>query len=123
MMEEIRMRKGYKITGTVFYVLAALLFLYSVWGCIYSTQQISDAMASGGLTFAGNEFSIVNFYMSNSVLYLLYALILFGIGLLLCKPIAVEQLAHESVHASDLSSDRDDHAEKTDANNKSEDNG
>lgn len=42
-------------------------------------------MAAQQLTFAGNEYDVVNFYMSNCSQYVLFAIILFTLGWIIQK--------------------------------------
>jgi hypothetical protein len=68
-----------------FFALAGLLFAYAVWGFIYCRSNIISAVASGQLTAGGNEYSIVNFYMANSLIYVIHAALVFGIGWLIMR--------------------------------------
>jgi len=65
------------------YVLAGMLLLYSVWAEIYCVNHLSDYFVSGQLTFAGNEFDIVNYHVSTYGQYVLFAVVLFMLGWIL----------------------------------------
>ncbi|MTI96353.1 MAG: hypothetical protein FH749_12910 [Firmicutes bacterium] len=62
------------------YASAGMLVLYTIWSASNSRSYISELVAMGQLTFKGNEYDIVNFYMSNSAQYALFAIILFTLG-------------------------------------------
>jgi len=65
------------------YVLAGMLLLYSVWGAIYCVNYLSSYFLTGQLTFAGNEFDIINFHVTTYGQYVLFAVVLFMLGWLL----------------------------------------
>lgn len=66
---------------TIFlFVLAGLLILYSVWAIIQCHSYIAGAIAAGQLTVSGNEYDVVNFYMSSCAQYVLFAVILATLG-------------------------------------------
>ena len=65
------------------YVLAGILLLYSVWAEIYCVNYLSDYFLTGQLTFAGNEFDIVNYHVSTYGQYVLFAIVLFMLGWIL----------------------------------------
>lgn len=67
------------------FIFSALLAIYSIWAFIYSHSYISEAISSGQLTFSGNEFDVVSFYMSNCVHYIIFAILLFYFGWLFHK--------------------------------------
>ena len=69
----------------VLYILGGLLFIYTIWGAIYSHDYISKAISAGQLTAAGHEYEIIDFYMSNCALYALFAIAFFALGCILNK--------------------------------------
>lgn len=77
------MKKAENIIPIVLLTVAGLLVLYSTWAFIHCRNYIADAIASGQLETSGNEYDIVNFFMSNCVQYIIYAVILFSISWLL----------------------------------------
>ena len=75
----------------ILWVVAGLLAAFAVWAFIQSAGIISEAKAVGQLTASGSGYVIFSFYMSNSWVYLVYALSLAALGLILHrKDIAVE---------------------------------
>jgi len=62
------------------YVVAGLLLLYTFWTAKQSTSYVATMMASGQLSFRGNEYDIVRFYVSNSAQYAFFAIVLFTLG-------------------------------------------
>lgn len=73
------------ILSIVLYAIAGLLVIYTIWSVNRTASYISDMVAQGQLTVKGNEFDIVNFYMSNSAQYAIFAVILFTLGWILQK--------------------------------------
>ena len=55
-----------KIIGVVLYIMAGALFLFAIWALNNSMTLVDEMISSGQLTFAGNEYDIINFYMVNS---------------------------------------------------------
>jgi hypothetical protein len=66
-------KKKLPILSVVFYVLAAILALYATWALINCHEYIVKLVASKQLVISGNEYSIVSYYMTNCVQYVLYA--------------------------------------------------
>ncbi|WP_315118220.1 hypothetical protein [uncultured Clostridium sp.] len=79
------MKKKIHIFSIILYALAGLLAVYSIWVIINCYEYISQMMAAQQLTFAGNEYDIVNFYMSNCSQYVLFAIIIFTLGWIIQK--------------------------------------
>jgi ABC-type antimicrobial peptide transport system permease subunit len=75
--------KHIKIISSVFYLLALMIFIYSVWALMRSVEVIAEAIEFGQITVEGNLYDIISFYMANTGEYFIYAFILAGIGLLL----------------------------------------
>ena len=65
------------------YVISGILVLYTIWSASHSVSYISELVTMGQLTVKGNEYDIVNFYMSNSAQYALFAVIIFALGWML----------------------------------------
>ncbi|HDR5039300.1 TPA: hypothetical protein QCR75_005764 [Bacillus anthracis] len=80
------MKKNYSIFSIILFVLSGLLTAYSIWAFIHCHNYISGAIDSGHLVASGNEFDIANFYMSNSLQYILFAVLIFTAGWMLRKP-------------------------------------
>jgi len=74
-----------KVASIIFYIFAALLLGYAVWAFSRSAEIISEAIEAGQITIGGNLYDIISFYMNNTGLYFVFALLLAGIGLLLHK--------------------------------------
>ena len=75
-------------------------------------SYIFELFENGQLTYEGNEFDIVNFYMANSAQYALYAVILIVLGKLLQNTSTdrLESLSSESIKlvSSEVINDVDD---------------
>ncbi|TLS48923.1 hypothetical protein FE782_28390 [Paenibacillus antri] len=68
------------------YSLSALLTVYAAWAFYHSYRYITEVTSSGQLVSSGNEFDIANFYMSNSIQYAIYAVLLFSAGWIARRP-------------------------------------
>ncbi len=73
-------KKKIPVLSIALYVIAGGLVLYTIWALNHSVRYISELVTMGQLTFKGNEYDIINFYMSNSAQYALFAVILFTLG-------------------------------------------
>lgn len=69
----------------ILYVLSGLLTLYAAWAAVESHGYISSMMEQNQISVSGSEYDIVNFYMTNSAQYVLYAVILGTLGWMLQK--------------------------------------
>ncbi len=76
-------KKQVPVVSIILFVFAGILLIFSVWAAINSFQYISEMVAMGQLMTAGNEFEIIGFHMSNFGQYIVYTLLLFGMGWLL----------------------------------------
>ena len=79
------MNKLYKTFGIVLYAAAALLFLFAVWATVSCGGIIAEAIEYGQLRASGDEFTIVNFYLTNGSQFFVFALILAALGMVLRK--------------------------------------
>ena len=73
------------VCGIILWSAATLLAAFAVWALLESANIISQAKAAGQLAGGGSGYVIASFYMSNSLIYLVYALTLAALGLLLQK--------------------------------------
>lgn len=64
----------------VSYGLAAILAAYAVWAFLYCNDNVAKLIANQQLTVSGNEFLIVNYYMTNGFQNILYAVAFFIFG-------------------------------------------
>jgi len=71
------------VLSIVLYVFAGLLAIFAVWSFIYCTDYITQAKEAGRLAVSGNEYDIVNFYVSNCFQYVVLALLLTAAGFIL----------------------------------------
>ena len=65
-----------KIIGVILYIMAAALFLYAIWALTKSVSLVDEMISSGQLSFAGNEYDIINFYMVNSGQYFAFSVLI-----------------------------------------------
>lgn len=82
-------KRNIPIFSIVLYSLSALLAVFASWGFIHSYRYISGAKAAGQLVTSGNEFDIASFYMSNSIQYVIFAVLLFSTGWLSRRPLTL----------------------------------
>lgn len=78
------------VFSIVLYVIAGIVIIYTLWSLNHSMSYISDLIDGGQLTFKGNEFEIVSFYMTSSLQYGLLAVILFSLGLIFQNVVSLE---------------------------------
>jgi len=78
-------KKKIPVLSIMLYAVAGMLVLYTIWSVSHSASYISELIAMGQLTVKGNEYNIVNFYMSNSAQYGLFAIVIFALGWMLQK--------------------------------------
>ncbi len=103
------MRKKVGIISIGLYLLAGLLFIYSIWAFVHCLRYIKAAISLGQLTAEGNEYDIVNFYMSNCAQYMVFAVLLFGIGWLLYKQTPILSMpVHTEEPANYITSHKED---------------
>jgi hypothetical protein len=82
-------QKAIPFFSIVLYVLSGLLLIYTVWAVRQSIGYITDMIRQGQLSPEGNEYNIINFYMSSCSQYAIFSVILFSLGRLLQKLSAV----------------------------------
>ena len=74
-----------QVFSIIVYCIAFLLFVYSVWAVVNTSQYISELVQAGQLVLNGNEFDIISFHISTYGQYLLFAILLFMSGWILQK--------------------------------------
>lgn len=95
--------KKIPVISFVFYILAIILFGYSIWAIIYSAGIVSEAVEFGQLVVKGNEFEVVSFFMNNVAMYALFAIVLFALGWIMQNVAPQEQVELEvELPAEDL---------------------
>lgn len=72
-------KKKVPVVSIIMYVLAGLLLVLSVYTTIVAVKYISPSFEQG-LTFAGYELEIINFYVSNVGPLYLFAITFFALG-------------------------------------------
>jgi hypothetical protein len=72
--------KSWPVFSIVLFVMSAVLAAYAAWAFVQCYRDISEATAAGQLAISGNEFSIAGFYMTNSIQYAVFAVLLFSAG-------------------------------------------
>lgn len=104
------MKKANGIIAGLLFVLAGLLMIYTVWAFINCINYISEMTAAGQLAVKGNEYDIVNFYMGNSVQYLISAVLVFAAGWIVWRPVTASQSRNhrERTASGNIKKDEDD---------------
>lgn len=74
------MNKKVPTVSIIFYVIAGILILYSIWAAIFSYNYLAPIIAQGQLIIKGNEFEVVSFYMSNIAQTALFGIVFFALG-------------------------------------------
>ncbi len=97
--------KKIPVISIVLYGITGVLVLYTIWALNHSVRYISQMVDMGQLTFKGNEYDIINFYMSGSAQYALFAIVLFTLGWILQKNSFTGAVKPESESKEALSSD------------------
>lgn len=87
--------KKAQIIRICLYCLSGLLVLYTFWAIINCYQQISLSIKQGQLVVSGNEFIIMNYYMTNCLEYGIFAVILFSFGWMVRQPSNMGEAASE----------------------------
>ncbi|MDD2361960.1 MAG: hypothetical protein PHV32_11005 [Eubacteriales bacterium] len=73
-------KKRISILSIVLYVTAGLLAIYSIWAIINIQESLKNYLTQYQLAFKGNEFDIINSYVSGAGQYLLFAIVLAVLG-------------------------------------------
>ena len=71
------------IYSMTLYVLASFLLFFSLWGAYKSYQYISEMIAMNQFEITGNEYELINFFMTNHAHYVFFAIILCTLGWML----------------------------------------
>lgn len=87
--------KKVPVISIVLYVLAGLLLIFTIAMIVLSAKALQPSFAQG-LTFKGYELEIINFYISNMGLSILFAILFFFLGFM------YQKLATETVYIEDI---------------------
>ena len=74
-----------KFPSIIIWMVAAWLAMYFVWNFLRCMETISFALGTGQVTMRNNLYDIVGFFMESSIVYLVYALLLWAAGLILWR--------------------------------------
>ena len=85
------MNKKVSVISIFLYSLAGLMDAFFVWSLINSIIYISNQVNSGYLVVSESLFDVVNYCMGTSVVYLLYASIVFSLGWIIHKVVPCKQ--------------------------------
>lgn len=73
------------VLSIVLYILSGLLFIYTIWASYNSHDYISKMVAQNQIVVKDSIYQIASFYMTSSVQYGLFAVILFTLGYIFQK--------------------------------------
>jgi hypothetical protein len=99
------MKKANFIISIALYVIAGFLVIYAIWAFSHNVDYIGGLISSGELTFAGNEYDIMNFYMSSCAQYAVYAIVLFALGWMMQKKESSKSDNATNLHTGDVKKD------------------
>lgn len=77
-------KKISKISITM-YCLSVMLAIYGIYVFINCTEYIYTMLSTKQLTVTGNEYTIINYYMSNFSQYIIFAILLALMGFVIQK--------------------------------------
>ena len=72
--------KKLPVVSLIFYILAGLFLIFTVWAAVYSFRYISDLVSMGQVVVSDNLFEVISFHMGNFGQYIVYVALLFGAG-------------------------------------------
>ena len=73
-------KKRISILSIVLYVTAGLLAVYSIWSIMNIQEDLKNYLTQYQLEFTGNEFDIINTYVSGVGQYVFFAIIMAVLG-------------------------------------------
>ncbi|MCL1824151.1 MAG: hypothetical protein FWG44_08110, partial [Oscillospiraceae bacterium] len=71
--------------SVILFIISAWFTIFFFWNFIESNNFVGNAINTGNVTFRGNEYEIVNYFMSSSAPYAFYALTTGVLGWVLMK--------------------------------------
>lgn len=112
-------KKQLPIFSIVLYILSALVMVYAIWAFVSSYQTISDAIAAGQLSFKESMFDVISYYMTNSVQYVMFAVLIFSAGWIggnLITATAAKEEVMETAVSQEIENENNDNDVKNDEN-------
>lgn len=88
-----KLKKGFGVkqfkkiskVSIIMYCLSVLLAIYGIYVFINCTEYIYTMLSTKQLTVTGNEYTIINYYMSNFSQYIIFAILLASMGFVIQK--------------------------------------
>ncbi|WP_227847961.1 hypothetical protein [Clostridioides sp. ZZV15-6598] len=88
-----KLKKGFGVkqfkkiskVSIIMYCLSILLAIYGIYVFINCTEYIYTMLSTKQLTVTGNEYTIINYYMSNFSQYIIFAILLASMGFVIQK--------------------------------------
>lgn len=92
-----KFKKISKVSITM-YCLSVVLAIYGIYVFINCTEYIYTMLSTKQLTITGNEYTIINYYMSNFSQYIVFAILLASMGFV------IQKIGHKHFSEIELSS-------------------
>ena len=80
----------------ILFIITAWFTIFFFWNFIEYNNHVSGILRRGDMTFRGNAYEIVGYYMANCAPYAFYALVMGTLGWLLIKQKPRKVVAHET---------------------------
>ncbi|MDL2273594.1 hypothetical protein LJC34_03495 [Oscillospiraceae bacterium OttesenSCG-928-G22] len=74
------MKKRIPVLSIVLYTIGALTLQFAFWTISNCYGHISALVEHGKLVIAGNEYDVVEYYLSNSGMYLFFSILFFALA-------------------------------------------
>lgn len=87
--------KPVPVISIILYVLAGLLFVFTVYITIVSVNYITPSFDQG-LTFQGYELEVINFYVSNIATTALFSIAFFALGWIIQLVTPAKEMVEEA---------------------------
>ena len=88
-------KRKISILSIVLFVIAGLLAIYTIWSFVNVLEYLKNIMQQQQITFKGNEYDIINTFVSSCGQYAFYAIVLAVLGWILQKMSPVVEPAPE----------------------------
>lgn len=86
----------------VAYLMGVLLIIYAIWSGLNCRNYISSLIEENQFNPDGNLYNILNYYMVNSIVYIIYAVLLYMGALLYCEIGKIKSVSSIEVKQAEL---------------------
>ena len=84
-MKHFKHIKNISLFSIVMFLFAAWFSVFFFWNFIEYNNHVSGLLRSGSITFRGNEFEVISYYMQNCAPFAFYALVTGVLGWVLLR--------------------------------------